>query len=114
MGWYVPVLPVFVALGDRAVLSFHIAVDRASGLGANGAGFDQADDPVDSPLSIKRYIHSMVWSQLDQSRFRIEVLTAYKERCCLCRLVNRELLLETDGRRSTPPETPSSPRRPGD
>ena len=91
-GWYLPVFPVFVALEDPVQLSFGIAVDPAYGLGASSASFGSCDDSVDSPLSIKRYVHAMVKSRLHQGRFRIDVLTAYGDRCCLCRLAHRELL----------------------
>lgn len=91
-GWYLPVFPVFVALEDPSRLSFRIAVDPAYGLGVPTAALGSRDDSVDSPLSIKRYVHSMVRSRLHQGRFRIDVLTAYRERCCLCHLGHRELL----------------------
>ena len=91
-GWYLRVFPVFVAWEDQATLSFRVAVDPAYGLGAPTSLLGSADDSVDSPLSIKRYVHSVVRSRLHQGRFRIDVLSAYYEVH-----VNKDLLLETDG-----------------
>lgn len=91
-GWYLPVFPVFVARQDVAQLAFHVAVDPAYGLsgGEHATGVDE--DPIDSPIGIKRYIHSLVKARIHQSRFRVQVLAAYDVRCCLCRLAHRELL----------------------
>lgn len=83
------VFPVFVAWEDQATLTFRVAVHPAYGLGAPLGSDDQWVDP---PLSIKHYVHSVVRSRLHQGRFRIDVLSAYHERCCLCRLAHRELL----------------------
>ena len=88
-GWYLPVFPVFVAWEDQATLTFRVAVDPAYGLGAPLGSDDRWVDP---PLSIKHYVHSVVRSRLHQGRFRIDVLSAYHERCCLCRLAHPELL----------------------
>lgn len=93
-GWYVPVFPVFVAGEDRGRLTFHVAVDPAYGIApTRQALLSSHDEPaIESPLSVRRYILSVVRTRLHQGAFREQVLGAYQERCCLCRLGHRELL----------------------
>ncbi|MFW5783248.1 MAG: HNH endonuclease [Spirochaetota bacterium] len=93
-GWYMPVFPVFVAGEDRAQLSFRVAVDPAYGIAPGQVvQFDASQDPAtESPLSVRRYILSVVRTRLHQGAFREQVLGAYHERCSLCRLAHRELL----------------------
>lgn len=94
-GWYVPVFPVFVAGEKRSDLAFRVAVDPAYGFGATSVtnlSGARDESPAESPLSVRRYIVSVVRRRLHQSAFREQVLGAYRERCCLCRLAHRELL----------------------
>ncbi len=93
-GWYVPVFPVFVAGEDRSRLTFHVAVDPAYGIAPTQQALlgSQEEPAMESPLSVRRYILSVVRTRLHQGAFREQVLGAYRERCCLCRLGHRELL----------------------
>lgn len=86
-GWYIPVWPVFVVGEDAGRLAFLVLVDAAESMidwqgdGAMVAGEDR-----------RRYITQTVQARLHQSSFRRRVLSAYLDRCAICRLRRVELL----------------------
>lgn len=87
-GRYHAIWPVFVVADDPKNLTFTVAVDDAAYL--------PASEPIHSAGEIaeprRAYITASVRTRLHQHAFRERVLTAYKERCALCRLRHRELL----------------------
>ena len=91
-GRYLPVWPVFVVADSLDNLCFTVMADDRDSIadslirGAEDAVAEEAD-------SVRRqYITAAVQRRLHQASFRERVLTAYRERCALCRLGHRELL----------------------
>lgn len=84
-GVYDAIQPVYVMEDDPAALTFRIAAD-STGIGdprlMRGGG--------EAPL--KAYATATVKVRLHQRRFRQLVLSAYGERCTVCRLHHAELL----------------------
>lgn len=56
-----------------------------------GPGVDPAAIAL-SPLDLRRYVWGQVRQRLHQGAFRDLVITAYRERCTVCRLAHPELL----------------------
>ncbi len=87
-GLYEPVFPVWIVDEEPRQHQFVVAVDDA---------METAWRPellLSEPDKIRRreYALSVVRRRLHQPVFRREVLTAYRERCALCRLRHPELL----------------------
>jgi putative restriction endonuclease len=83
-GRYFPIAPVFVAEND--------ASERAVLLQVGVPLIDiQPGGPV-SPVDARAYALRMVKARLHQQRFRHEVLRAYRHRCTICALRERELV----------------------
>lgn len=83
-GFYDAVLPVYVVGDDPAGLQFTMLADLAD-----------APVVVADPLKTavrREYATRAVLQRLHQHEFRRMVLTAYRERCCICRLGHVELL----------------------
>lgn len=91
-GRYLPVWPVFVVGDSPENLCFTVMADDRDSIadslvrGAESAVADESDTPR------RQYITAAVQRRLHQASFRERVLTAYRERCALCRLGHRELL----------------------
>jgi len=84
-GLFSAVFPAYVIADDRAARTFHLAsvgvtVDDPALLGAGEA-----------PL-VKNYMLQVVKRRLHQHKFRELVVTAYGQRCTVCRLHRNELL----------------------
>lgn len=84
-GLYEAIAPVYVTEDVPARLTFHIAAD-ATGVGDPRLMRGGADAPL------KAYATTTVKRRLHQHRFRQLVLSAYGERCTVCRLHHAELL----------------------
>ena len=81
---YFPIAPVFVAENDPA--------ERAVLLEVGVPLVDvQPGGPV-SPVDARSYALRMVKARLHQQRFRHDVLRAYRHRCTICALRERELV----------------------
>jgi len=82
-GFYDAVLPVYVAGDDPAALHFTLVADQLN-----------ARTPGDPALTVVRreYATRAVMQRLHQQQFRRLVLSAYQERCAICRLRHLELL----------------------
>jgi putative restriction endonuclease len=84
-GIYEAFYPVFVTHEDTINQSFHLAVDSFDGLGAN------LPEPADV-VAARRYATRAARVRLHQAQFRENVLTAYVDRCTVCRIKHRVLL----------------------
>lgn len=84
-GLYEAIAPVYVVEDIPARLTFRIAAD-ATGVGDPRLMHGGAEAPL------KAYATTTVKRRLHQHRFRQLVLTAYGERCTVCRLHHAELL----------------------
>lgn len=84
-GKYEAVFPVYVMDDDPAQLTFKIAAD-ATGVGDPRLMTGGAEAPL------KEYATAVVKRRLHQHRFRELVVSAYGERCTVCRLHHPELL----------------------
>jgi putative restriction endonuclease len=91
-GRYLPIWPVFVVADNPDALCFTVMADDRDTIadslvrGAESAVAEEADAPR------RQYITAAVQRRLHQASFRERVLSAYQERCALCRLGHRELL----------------------
>jgi putative restriction endonuclease len=84
-GLYDATFPAYVMGDDPASLTFRIAAD-ASGVGDPRLMVGGAEPPL------KAYATATTKVRLHQRRFSYMVLTAYRERCSVCRLHHPELL----------------------
>jgi len=84
-GLYLATAPVYVMGDEPGTLTFKIAADTA-GLGDRGLMEGGGDAPL------KAYATITAKRRLHQERFRQLVVTAYGERCTVCRLHHPELL----------------------
>lgn len=84
-GEYLPAWPVFIVGDDPGALTFTVALD---------VPYASFGDPTGSELAEPRraYATGTFRRRLHQTAFRERVLTAYRERCAICRLRHRELL----------------------
>jgi putative restriction endonuclease len=85
-GRYHAVWPVFVVHDNPETLTFTIAVDEMRRLA------DEGVVAYEDPALRRRYVTANVRVRLHQQAFRERVLSAYRDRCALCRLRHRELL----------------------
>lgn len=86
-GRYSPFFPAYV-VGDNAnQLRFEISLDDEMYAGASA----RSDDFAGRDL-VRRYATRRQVQRLHQQEFRAQVLDAYRERCCVCRLGHRRLL----------------------
>jgi putative restriction endonuclease len=82
-GVYVPVFPVYVIHDDFERRRFVLALDER---------FIGAEDPIDlSPIE-RSYAQAINRRRLHQPEFRGRVMTAYDNKCSICRLGHRQLL----------------------
>ncbi|MGW1740917.1 HNH endonuclease [Nocardia sp. NPDC001965] len=82
-GVYVPVFPVYVIHDDFERRRFILALDER---------FIGAEDPIDlSPIE-RSYAQTINRKRLHQPEFRGRVMTAYDNKCSICRLGHRQLL----------------------
>ncbi|MEA2623869.1 MAG: putative restriction endonuclease [Chloroflexota bacterium] len=89
-GQYVAAYPVFVVADDPKALMFSIQVDDlAFGLADAYAVHAIQEDEAEPR---RAYVTATFRRRLHQVAFRERVVTAYRERCALCRLRHRELL----------------------
>jgi putative restriction endonuclease len=80
--------PALVVSDDPAARRFEIAIDdEAYALPALGMPRDDADTQVR-----RRYVTTLRKQRLHQDGFRTRVLSAYQDRCCVCRFGHRKLL----------------------
>ena len=84
-GLYEAVFPVYVVDDEPAQLTFRIAAD-ATGVGDPRLMAGGAEAPL------KAYATAVVKRRLHQHRFRELVVSAYGERCSVCKLHHSELL----------------------
>lgn len=82
---YMPTWPVFVVGDEPGALTFTVALDAPVSL------FEEAR-PMEVAEARRQYVTSSFRRRLHQTTFRQRVLSAYKERCAICRLRHRELL----------------------
>jgi len=87
-GQYVAAWPVFVVGDDPAALTFTVAV----GVRTPAPGDVDLAGLISEGDLDRRYATRAVIARLHQQSFRARVLTAYRERCAVCRLRHRELL----------------------
>ena len=89
---YLPVWPVFIVDDDPKMLRFTVMADDQ--LNLNEKLFRSASDVIqeEHDESRRQYITTVVQKRLHQASFRERVLSAYRDRCALCRLGHRELL----------------------
>lgn len=85
-GIYDAVIPVYVVGDDPTALQFTLAADQAVMMSG-----DVASDPLRTALR-REYTTRTVLQRLHQQQFRRQVLTAYREQCCICHLRHVELL----------------------
>ncbi|MFB4205350.1 hypothetical protein ACEZHJ_16255 [Arhodomonas sp. KWT2] len=91
-GRYLAVWPVFVVGDNPDKLTFTVMADAQDTITdslARGADREIRDEPEEPR---RRYITATIQRRLHQRSFREPVLSAYRERCALCRLRYRELL----------------------
>jgi putative restriction endonuclease len=83
---YEPIFPTYVVGENPRELAFHIAADAL--------GVQPKPVPVELDVSAGRraYATAAVKVRLHQQRFRALVVSAYRERCTVCRLGHTELL----------------------
>lgn len=86
-GEYMPIWPVFVVGDDPSTLSFRVAIDA-----------DEVARP-ENPHELLRvaeprraYVTRLTVQRVHQRTFARRVLLAYRSRCAICRLANRDLL----------------------
>lgn len=84
-GRYLASWPVYVVGDDPAGLTFTVQVDSAAYPLLEPADFELGEARRD-------YVTSTFRRRLHQRGFRERVLSAYRERCAMCRLRHRELL----------------------
>ena len=82
-GFYDAVLPVYVVRDDRSRLQFTLLADQIDAV--------VSADPIKTAVR-REYATRAVLQRLHQHEFRRMVLSAYRERCCVCRLAHVELL----------------------
>ncbi len=80
---YRPEYPVFVVHDDPLERHVLLSPGRRTPAGAARA----IEDPIE-----RRYVFVETRARLHQSRFRAQVLPAYREQCAICRLRERRLL----------------------
>jgi putative restriction endonuclease len=85
-GAYEALFPFFVVADRRAELAFELMADVAGDLTRS---MDRS--PLENE-ALKAYATRTVRQRLHQQRFRYLVLTAYQERCAMCRLRHPPLL----------------------
>jgi len=86
-GEYFPVWPAFIVGDDPRNLTFSVAVDERSMIqGEPWVAREAASEDK------RRYITMETQQRLHQRSFRERVLSAYLERCAICRLHHPELL----------------------
>jgi putative restriction endonuclease len=86
-GRYHAIWPVFVVADDPATLTFTVAAEAEVNLASSVNQVAYED-----PEIARRYATRTVRQRLHQRAFAERVITAYGERCALCRLRHRELL----------------------
>lgn len=85
-GLYLPIFPVWLVAEEPAEHQFVVALDLEQLHTWGGSG----DATV---VELRRaYAERVIRERLHQPVFRAQVLTAYENRCALCRLRHRELL----------------------
>lgn len=88
-GWHVPARPVLIERDDPGALAFTVSVGRQP---------DELSGPLAladlhaESLDVRRYTTRTALVRLHQQAFRARVLSAYQERCAICRLRHQELL----------------------
>lgn len=85
-GRYLPIWPVFIIADNPGGLAFSVVVDDAATIKSVGQ-FIEAD-----AAARRRYITVLTIQRLHQQSFREQVLSAYQQRCAVCRLQHSELL----------------------
>lgn len=85
-GLYEPLFPCYVVADEPGELAFHVTVDAP--------GIEPRPVPAELDVSARRraYATAAVKVRLHQHRFRLLVVSAYQERCAICRLRHPELL----------------------
>jgi putative restriction endonuclease len=86
-GHYFPVWPVFIVGDDPQSLTFTVAVDERSVIKDRVWAVAEA-----ASEDKRRYITREMQQRLHQRSFRERVLSAYLDRCAICRLRHPELL----------------------
>jgi putative restriction endonuclease len=87
-GYYLAQYPVYVVGDDAPNLMFSVKVDETWVVDEPPAALAVTDE---TPIR-REYATRVVRQRLFQAEFRRRVVTAYRERCALCRLRHRELL----------------------
>jgi putative restriction endonuclease len=83
-GVYDVVAPVYIIGDDPASLEFRLVADQL-------ATTASMVDPIRATVR-REYVTRAVLQRLHQSQFRVMVLSAYRQQCCICRLKHIELL----------------------
>lgn len=91
-GKYVPVWPVFVIEDKPLELYCRVAVDPAYINQEMETNTETVSEEDESLIGVRRYVTAFTRQRLHQTQFREEVVHAYDDQCCLCRLHHRELL----------------------
>jgi putative restriction endonuclease len=82
-GLYEPIYPVYVLGEERQEVQFALAVDEAQRFITPGMVMDEPT---------RRYVKRVTKARLHQRVFRMQVLLAYTDSCCVCRLKHPQLL----------------------
>jgi putative restriction endonuclease len=91
-GSYLASYPVFVVGDDPNSLFFSIQADDISAVADQSGEEGMSLIAEESAEPRRAYVTATVRRRLHQLAFRERVVTAYRERCALCRLGHRELL----------------------
>ncbi len=88
-GRYQPFWPAYVTGDDVRALRFTVAIDDGALVSAAAGAAVVAEDAASAR---RAYITTVARRRMHQTAFRHRVLTAYRERCTICRLGHSELL----------------------
>jgi putative restriction endonuclease len=89
VGWYVAAWPVFIVHDDPGRLTFTALVGSQP---VHLSGPESLAGMVSESEDLRRYATRATVVRLHQRSFRMRVITAYRERCAICRLRHHELL----------------------
>ncbi|MBM4116940.1 HNH endonuclease [bacterium] len=88
-GRYQPFWPAYITGDDPSGLRFTVAIDDGALVLAAAGASAVAEDAASAR---RAYITTVARRRMHQTAFRFRVLTAYRERCTVCRLGHAELL----------------------
>ncbi len=90
-GWYYPFYPVFIRNASPDQLKFHVEIDPYV-LDNLSNSQQLIQDQYNQKMDIRNYGMTLSKIRYHQSKFRMDILDAYDNRCSVCRLHHPELL----------------------